>query len=374
MWKPTFTHSLTLITLFPTRTQQNNYHHTTIRTITTTMIRKGRSAVIPVLLSILAAIVQARQFPSLWHRPYRSTALPTTFRANYWPRPLRQTSSSLLLKTRGGAVLDESNDEDDLDEDDDEDDYLFDMEDDEGDGFAAESEFAEDNTLERAIDAFVKTPPLTKAYLTCSFVATLYGYVCNRNQFPDFLSLEWKPVLTKLQVWRPLTAFFNFGPFGIGYLMTAHFVWTYMATLERLSHKAPYDFWIMILFGQLSMVVGYPLLKLSPRFLGHNLSTFLVYIWARYHEGLEVNLFELFNTRAELLPWFFLAQTFLLEGEPPVLDFLGIVFGHIYHYCKTVGLLRAPPGLVAWYKESEAPWVVSLRRQYKHISGDFEMV
>ena len=56
------------------------------------------------------------------------------------------------------------------------------------------------------------------------------------------------------------------------------------------------------------MVAGYSMMGLSPRFLGHNLSTFLVYVWSRYHEGLEVNMFELFNTRAELLPWFFLAQ------------------------------------------------------------------
>ena len=280
-----------------------------------------------------------------------------------------QRSAVLLLHTRGGASA--AVDSDDESDDDEDDAYLLDDFDDEDD--LAESDFAEDNTLERMVDAFAKTPPLTKLYLTCSAAATLYGYVCNNNQFPKFLSLEWGPTLTRLQLWRPLTAFFNFGPFGLGYLMTAHFVWTYMSTLERLSHKGPYDFWIMILFGQLSMVLGYPLLKLSPRFLGHNLSTFLVYIWARYHEGLEVNLFELFNTRAELLPWFFLAQTFLLEGEPPVLDFLGICFGHLYHYCKTVGILRAPPALVAWY-QSDSPLATKMRLQYKQISSDFEMI
>lgn len=281
-----------------------------------------------------------------------------------------------LLRTRGGgAVLDDDDSDDEEDSDDDDDAYLLgdDLDDLDNDAIA-ESDFTEDNTLERMMDAFAKTPPLTKAYLTASAAATLYGYLFNKNQFPKILSLEWKPTLQRLQLWRPLTAFFNFGPFGISYLMTAHFVWTYMATLERLNHKAPYDFWIMILFGQLSMVLGYPLLNLSPRFLGHNLSTFLVYIWARYHEGLEVNLFELFNTRAELLPWFFLAQTFLLEGEPPVLDFLGICFGHLYHYCKTVGLLRAPPSWVTWYHRSDHPLATRMREQYQRISSDFEMI
>jgi Derlin-2/3 len=83
-----------------------------------------------------------------------------------------------------------------------------------------------------------------------------------------------------------------------------------------------------------------------------------------------VNMFELFNTRAEMLPWFFLAQTFLLEGELPILDFLGIVFGHIYHHCKTVGILRAPDGCKEWYETSDA--AQPIRELYKPISSDFD--
>lgn len=283
----------------------------------------------------------------------------------------------LLLQLRGGSSALDSDDDDgdeydDDDQESDDEDLLFDL-DDMDDFEIAESDFAEDNTLERILDAWKKTPPLTKAYLSASMAATLYGYIFNKNEFPRILSLEWKPVLQRLQIWRLFTGFLNFGPMGLGYVMTAQFVWTYMSTLERLNHDRPFDFWIMIIFGQLSMVIGYPIFKLSPRFLGHNLSTFLVYIWSRYHEGIEVNMFELFNTKAELLPWFFLAQTFLLEGEPPVLDFLGIVFGHIYHHCKTVGILRAPDSLVAWYK-GDSKLATRIREEYKPISSDFEMV
>ena len=213
------------------------------------------------------------------------------------------SASSLLLNIRGGSDYE---DEDESDEDfSDDDEGIFD---DFEMGDDAEDDFAEDNTVDRMIVAFQKTPPLTKAYLTASFVATTIGYVLNKNVFPPLLVLDWKKVVTRGQIWRPFSTFLNFGPFGLGYVMTIHFVWTYMGSIERLHHHKPYDFWIMIVFGMLSMVAGYPILKLSPRFLGHNLSTFLVYIWSRYHEGLEVNMFELFNTRAELLPWFFLAQ------------------------------------------------------------------
>jgi Derlin-2/3 len=293
------------------------------------------------------------------------------------------SSTDALVNLRGGAAGDDSDDEDEESEDEDDDD-LFDFDDsdlvnDESDsstGGVDADGFSENGSFERTLEAWKKTPPLTKAYLSASMVATVAGFVFNQNQFPSILSLQdgtWKMVWQRLQLWRPITAFFNFGPLGLGYLMTAQFVWTYMSTLERLSYQKPYDFWIMILFGQVTMLIGYTVLQLSPRFLGHNLSTFFVYIWARYHEGMEVNLFELFNTRAELLPWFFLAQTFLLEGELPVLDFLGIVFGHIYHHCKTVGVLRAPKSLVQWYEKSQSPLAVRIRQQYKDISTDFEI-
>jgi Derlin-2/3 len=214
----------------------------------------------------------------------------------------------LLHKLRGGSDEDFDDEDSDDEDSDDEDDELLNDFDLMGDDDAGEEDFDEDTTLDRAIVAFQKTPPLTKAYLTASFAATAFGYVFNGSEFPSFLVLDWSKVLTRAQIWRPLTSFLNFGPFGLGYALTIQFVWTYMGTLEKLHHRKPYDFWIMICFGMLSMVIGYPFLKLNPRFLGHNLSTFLVYVWSRYHEGMEVNMFELFNTKAELLPWFFLMQ------------------------------------------------------------------
>ena len=285
--------------------------------------------------------------------------------------PLRTRSpppptTTTLLTFRGGS----SSDDEDIDSDDDNDDSFALLDD---SGFEmTEDDFQEVHTFGRMVDAWHKTPPLTKLYLSASFAATMFGYVTNpKHDFPAVLQLDWTKTLTRLQIWRPLTAFLNVGKFGLAYIMTAHFLWTYMSTLERLNHDAPYDFWIMIVFGMASMVVGYGFFHLSPKFLGHNLSTFLVYVWSRYHEGLEVNMFELFNTRAELLPWFFLAQTFLLEGEVPVLDFLGIVFGHVYHHCKTVGILRAPDALVQWYTTGQSAAVI--RNQYKQISADFEI-
>merc|ERR1712157_75989 len=190
---------------------------------------------------------------------------------------------------------------------------------------------------------------------------------------PKVFQLDWKPTLYKLQVWRPFTAFLNLGPFGLGYIMTLQFVWTYMSTLERMNHDKPFDFWCMMTFGCASMIIGYSILRLPPRFLGHNLSTFFVYVWSRYHEGFEVNVMELFNTRAELLPWLFLAQTALFEGEFPILDLLGIVFGHVYHHFKVVNALTTPRFIVEWYRHGTGWFPTLVRNKYKEISYDFEL-
>lgn len=270
-----------------------------------------------------------------------------------------------ILGFRGGAS-DSEYEESDFDDD------LFGLDLDEtGD---LEDDFSEQSTLSLAVQAFQKSPPLTKIYLIAAFLCSAIGYAQNKNEFPSIFLLDWKATLTKFQFWRPVTAFFNFGPLGLGWLMTAHFVWTYMSTLERLNHKEPYEFWYMIFFGCTSMVLGYTFLNIPPRFLGHNLSTFLVYVWSRYHEGLEVNMFEMFNTRAEMLPWFFLAQTFLLEGEIPMLDILGIVFGHVYHYLRGQGGIGRCPSMVKeWYNHGDDSFVQVIRQEYKKISSDFEM-
>ncbi|KAL3775015.1 hypothetical protein ACHAW5_003753 [Stephanodiscus triporus] len=338
------------------------------------------------LAFLLFSAIALNRLPAVAARIPRAPASSLARRASFHrserrrPHRIQGGSSSLapsfqsyrVVLIRGGAFDDDSDGDDEGESD------FSDFDFDDGDGLfdfdaVAEDDFGDEGTVAQIIEAYRKTPPLTKAYLTASFGAALLGYVANGNDFPSILQLEWKPTLTRMQVWRPLTAFLNFGPLGLGYLMTAHFVWTYMSTLERLNHSKPYDFWLMMFFGSASMVVGYSMMGLSPRFLGHNLSTFLVYVWSRYHEGLEVSMFELFNTRAELLPWFFLAQTFLLEGEVPVLDFLGIVFGHIYHHYKTTNVLCTPKFVIQWYN-GDNKYARMLREKYKAISSDFEMV
>jgi len=317
------------------------------------------------------SIVNAASTVQRQSRPFGVHPLSLINKRNSGLSMLHTETSRALLNARGGSDesdYDEesSSEEEDFSDFESDDEDLFDGFDLDGDN---SDDFKEDNTLDRIIEEYHRTPPITKAYLTASFAVTALGYVMTNNEFPPVLSLDWNKVF-KGQIWRPFTAFLNLGSLGlIGYPMTIHFVHQYMSFLERIAHNKPYDFWIMILFGMTSMLVGYPILKMSPRFLGHNLSTFLVYIWSRMFEGVDVGVFDFIHIKAEVLPWFLLAQTFLLEGEPPTLDFLGIVFGHIFYHFKKVGMLRAPEWLINWYDES--PQAEILRKKYKTISSDF---
>ena len=91
---------------------------------------------------------------------------------------------SYLLKTRGGSdVEDESEDFDDEEGVFDD----FEMGDD------GDDEFAEETMVDRFLEAYRKTPPLTKSYLTASFIVTIFGYMFNHNQFSRrhlFIGLE----------------------------------------------------------------------------------------------------------------------------------------------------------------------------------------
>jgi len=65
-------------------------------------------------------------------------------------------------------------------------------------------------------------------------------------------------------------------------------------------------------------------------------------------------------------------KTALLEGELPILDMLGLVFGHVYYHFKTTNVLRTPKALINWYN-NDSPLSKNLRDKYKKISADFEL-
>ncbi|KAJ1446416.1 Der1-like family-domain-containing protein [Pelagophyceae sp. CCMP2097] len=250
----------------------------------------------------------------------------------------RRRARHPLFALRGGGGADDDDDDDDAVDDD-----VFDE--DAEDNAVSDADFEEETLKGKVLKAWHGTPPMTQVYVGASLALTIGSAVLHNNKYPSWLLLEWGPTLKQFQLWRPFTTFLFYGPFGLSYLLTIHFVWTYMSILEKLSHAEPWEFLMMMGFGAGSLLLGTSL-GMSSRLLGHNLSCFLMYIWSRTYEGQEVNVLEFFAIKAELLPWFFVAQTYLFEQEFPIHDLLGIAIGHLYTVARQRKLFSAPRKLV----------------------------
>jgi len=206
---------------------------------------------------------------------------------------------------------------------------------------------------------------MTKTFLLASVSLSLYSYLYNHNVWPAALSLDWDAV-KRGQLWRLATCFLYFGKFGLSYGLTFNFLWTYMSSLEKINYKTPDEFFLMILFGAVGLLSTSPFFGISADMLGHGLSSFLVYIWSRIYEGQQVNFMDLFVIRAEYIPWAFLMQAWLLEGESPVSDIVSLVIGWVYIYLKQRNLLSFPAAVQNLFRSSR------MRRWYKVYEKEFE--
>uniref|UniRef100_A0A7S2Y3M2 Derlin n=1 Tax=Fibrocapsa japonica TaxID=94617 RepID=A0A7S2Y3M2_9STRA len=278
-----------------------------------------------------------------------------------------------VLYFRGGFEDTDSDDaydeeDSDIDEDDDFDDDDEDFEGDfGGDVDIDEADFKGESILVRMKTAWKKTPPISKIYVLSSMSITIGAWAFKNNQWPQLLLMDWDKVLKKLQVWRLVTSFLYFGNFGLDYILTLHFVWTYLGQLEKLHFRKPADFFVMLAFGMTVLHISLLILKnyLSPNVLGHNLSCFLVYIWAKKYEGNDVNVMDLFHMSAELLPWFFVAQTLVLTGELPIADIIGIAAGHMYHYLNLKKMTSAPEFLQRIFE------IDSIKMRYERYEEEY---
>lgn len=213
--------------------------------------------------------------------------------------------------------------------------------------------------------ALMKAPPITQFYVGSSIVVTSLSYLFNNNKWPEILSFSWKGILLKLQIWRLFTSFLSFGPFDLFFPLNLSYLWQHMSQLERLSCKKPEEFFTMLMFGSISLVVVYSLLGMPMKFLGHNLASFLVYIWSRAFEGHDVSFLEIITLKAEMIPWFFCLQTLIMERDIPVADLIGIAVGHLYLYLNQKKMIPIPAMVSQWFATG------AIRRKYDNIRQDF---
>jgi len=206
---------------------------------------------------------------------------------------------------------------------------------------------------------YLQIPVITRAYTTACVLTTLSVQLDIVTPF----QLYFNPTLIfrHYQIWRLLTTFLFFGPFGFTFLFNLIFTYRYCRMLEEGSFRGrTADFFYMFIFGGTLMTVI--ALFVNLLFLGHAFTIMLVYVWSRRNPYVRMNFFGLLNFQAPYLPWVLLGFSLLL-GNAILVDLMGIAVGHVYYFLEDV--FPSQPG---GFRFLETPRFI--KYLFEHNQGD----
>jgi Derlin-2/3 len=136
------------------------------------------------------------------------------------------------------------------------------------------------------------------------------------------------------QYWRLLTTFLYFGPISIDLLFHVYFLQRYARLLEESSGRSPAYFSWLLVYAMTSLLLLSPFVSMP--FLGHPLSSTLVYIWSRRNPDTLMSFLGLLVFRAPYLPWVLMGISFVLHGTVPRDEFMGVIIGHVWYFFNDV--------------------------------------
>lgn len=187
--------------------------------------------------------------------------------------------------------------------------------------------------MDRVLQAYQEIPVVTRTFATLVLLVTLGCQFQHLNPYELYFNFEL--VFKKFEIWRIVTNFLYFGPFGVDFIFHLFFIVRYCRMLEESSFRnRTADFLCLILFGMASLLVVSSVLHLN--FMGSALSFMIVYIWAKRNPFIHMNMFGVFNFTAPYLPWVLLLFSLVVSGSAPINDILGIILGHIYFFLQDV--------------------------------------
>lgn len=150
---------------------------------------------------------------------------------------------------------------------------------------------------------------------------------------PFQLFYSYRAVFEKSQYWRLLTTFLYSGTFSIDLLFHVYFLQRYSRLLEE-SSRSPAHFSWLLLYAMASLILLSPVVSMP--FLGHPLSSTLVYIWARRNPDTQLSFLGLLVFSAPYLPWVLMGFSLILHGHVPKDEILGVVIGHVWYFFNDV--------------------------------------
>ncbi|PWI69909.1 ER membrane protein [Purpureocillium lilacinum] len=151
---------------------------------------------------------------------------------------------------------------------------------------------------------------------------------------PFQLFYSFRAVFVKSQYWRLVTTFLYFGPFSLDLLFHIYFLQRYARLLEESSGRSPAHFSWLLLYAMASLIALSPLVSMP--FLGHPLSSTLVYIWSRRNPDTRLSFLGLLVFTAPYLPWVLMAFSLFMHGTIPRDEIMGVVIGHVWYFFTDV--------------------------------------
>ncbi|EJP62616.1 hypothetical protein NHJ13051_005059 [Beauveria bassiana] len=179
---------------------------------------------------------------------------------------------------------------------------------------------------------FWETPVCTRWWTTATLLAS--ALVQCRIVSPYQLFYSYRAVFHRSQYWRLVTSFLYFGPFSINLLFHIYFLQRYSRLLEESSGRSPAHFSWLLLYAMFSLIIMSPLVSLP--FLGHPLSSTLVYIWSRKNPDTQLSFLGVLVFTAPYLPWVLMGFSLIMHGNVPKDEIMGVVIGHIWYFFTDV--------------------------------------
>ncbi|KAL3149109.1 hypothetical protein ABBQ32_001949 [Trebouxia sp. C0010 RCD-2024] len=181
-------------------------------------------------------------------------------------------------------------------------------------------------------DWYKQLPPVTRVYITLSFLTTAGCALDVISPFNIYFNA--RLIFQKGEVWRLLTTFMFFGSLGLDFVFHMFFLIKYSKSLEEGSFRGrSADFLWMLLVGGAVLICCAPFVNIQ--FLGSSLTFMMVYVWARRHQYVTLSFLGIFTFTAPYLPWVLLAFSVVLHSSP-VVDLMGMLAGHAYYFLEDV--------------------------------------
>ncbi|KAJ2895924.1 hypothetical protein MKZ38_006042 [Zalerion maritima] len=175
--------------------------------------------------------------------------------------------------------------------------------------------------------------PICTRWWTVATIATS-ALVQFQVATPFQLFYSFRAVFHKSQYWRLITTFLYFGPLSLDLVFHVYFLQRYSRLLEESSGRSPAHFSWLLLYSMTCLIAVSPLISIP--FLGHPLSSTMVYIWARRNPDTRLSFLGLLVFTAPYLPWVLMGFSLVLHSTIPKDEILGVVIGHIWYFFSDV--------------------------------------